>query len=522
MLVFCDVIIFYPDLNKVQKYENMPYCRTNKNVYLCKLSNVQNINIMSNNYNLKKVNLLITLFICISSILNAQWISPGNGTTYTLTDLVDVTNGVVTNGPDGLLIDADLTISANDVLKIDNQVTRVDIDAILITINGSMICTNSNRVRFYGLNETNHFSMRFENATACNLKNMYFSDGAGIKVIESEVTFDDVKFVYFTTDYCHSAIDIFNCNPVIQNCYFLLNEGAAIGSPANGQSSPIILNCEFDSNVDGANIPQINLGPGAEDTIYIVGNLVDGTYAGFHTGGISIADLMGTGDTKILLKDNIIKRNRYGYNQQGYHLSSLIIGNEFLDNYHEDNPMNGGSGISIYGMDENNKAVIRDNVITGNLWGITAINGFDIDLGTEDDWGHNEIHNNANSGVSYDLYNNSAYDIMAVGNDWGTTSEQEVEDHIVHQHDNSSYGLVTFIPFVGYDAVGEAEDAAFVVAPNPAQGRFTVEGKGKLTIVNTLGQTLLSKNINGQETIELPQGIYLVRLGNAVQKVLVR
>ena len=69
-------------------------------------------------------------------------------------------------------------------------------------------------------------------------------------------------------------------------------------------------------------MPQINLGPGAEDTIYIIGNLVDGTYATFHTGGISVADLMGIGDTKILLKDNVIRNNRYGYNQQGYHLSS--------------------------------------------------------------------------------------------------------------------------------------------------------------------------------------------------------
>jgi len=468
---------------------------------------------------MKKATLFLALFLGLGSMLNAQWVSPGNGTTYTMSNLVDITNEVVTFDGTNYHIHSDLTISTNDVLKIDNGYTKVFVENAHITINGTMICENANRVVIMG---DPSFTMLFDNATACEIKKMYFSDGAGIKLIESEVTFDDVKFVYFTTEYCHSAIDIFNCDPVIQNCFFMLNEGAAIGSPVNGQSSPKILNCDFDSNVDGANIPQINLGPGSEDTIYIVGNFIDGTYAHFYTGGISIADLMGIGDTKILLKDNVIKNNRYGYNQQGYHLSSMIIGNEFLDNYHEDNPMNGGSGISIYGMDENNKAVIRDNVITGNLWGITAINGFDIDLGTEDDWGHNEIHNNANSGVTYDLYNNSAYDIMAVGNDWGTTSEQEVEDHIVHQHDNPSYGLVTFIPFIGYDAVGETEDAAFVVAPNPAQGRFTIEGKGKLTIVNTLGQTLLSTTLDGQETIELPQGIYLVKLDNAVRKVLVK
>ena len=467
---------------------------------------------------MKKLYLTFALIFSVLSMLNAQWVSPGNGTTYTMSELVNVTDGVVTFEASNYHVHADLTISQNDVLKIDNGFQKIYVENALITINGAMICENANRVSIMG---DPYFSMKFENATNCELKKMYFSDGSGIKLIESEVHFDDVKFVYFNTDYCHSAIDIFNCNPIIENCYFLLNEGAAIGSPANGQSSPKILNCEFDSNVDGANLPQINLGPGAEDTIYIVGNLVDGTYATFHTGGISVADLMGIGDTKILLKDNIIRNNRYGYNQQGYHLSSIIIGNEFMDNHHEDNPMNGGSGISIYGMDENNKAVIRNNIITGNLWGITAINAFDIDLGTEDDWGNNEIDDNGNSGSVYDLYNNSTCDIMAVGNDWDETDENEIEDHIVHQHDNPNLGLVTFIPFIGYDGVDETATATFTVSPNPAQGRFTVEGQGRMTVTNVLGQPLLTKEIDGKETIELPRGLYLVVLNGITQKIVV-
>jgi hypothetical protein len=467
---------------------------------------------------MKKLYLTFALIFSVLSMLNAQWVSPGNGTIYTMSELVNVTDGVVTFEASNYHVHADLTISQNDVLKIDNGFQKVYVENALITINGSMICENANRVSIMG---DPYFSMKFENATNCELKKMYFSDGSGIKLIESEVHFDDVKFVYFNTDYCHSAIDIFNCNPIIENCYFLLNEGAAIGSPANGQSSPKILNCEFDSNVDGVNMPQINLGPGAEDTIYIVGNLVDGTYATFHTGGISVADLMGTGDTKILLKDNIIRNNRYGYNQQGYHLSSIIIGNEFMDNHHEDNPMNGGSGISIYGMDENNKAVIRNNIITGNLWGITAINAFYIDLGTEDDWGNNEIDDNGNSGSVYDLYNNSTCDIMAVGNDWDETDENEIEDHIVHQHDNLNLGLVTFIPFIGYDGVDETDTATFTVSPNPAQGCFTVEGQGRMTVTNVLGQPLLTKKIDGKETIELPRGLYLVILNGITQKIVV-
>lgn len=405
---------------------------------------------------MKKTLLFLIAIFAIVINVHCQWVSPGDGTTYTMPDLVDVTEGVVTVGENGYVINADLTISANDVLKIDDQVVRIDVAEVLVTINGSMVCTNTNRVKFYGLNETQHFSMRFENATGCNIKKMYFSDGAGIKVIDSDVTFDDVKFVYFTRDYSNAVIDIFNCDPVIKDCYFMLNHGAAISSPANGQASPQILNCDFDTNVtDNVNTPQINLGPGGNDTIRIVGNEVYTIMAQWYVGGLSIADLMGTGETKVLLKDNIIKEGRYGYNQQGQTISSVIVGNQFIDNYHEDNPMNGGSGISIYGTTVNNKAILRNNVITGNLWGITAIYLHDIDMGTEEDWGYNEIHDNYNAGEIYDLYNNSACDITAVGNQWGTTNYDFIEAHIYHQADDPSLGLVTFYPYIGSEGIDE-------------------------------------------------------------------
>ena len=405
---------------------------------------------------MKKIVLTIALIAGLVSAINAQWVSPGDGNTYTLPDLVAATDGVVTNVGTTFTIHADLTIAHNDVLLIDNQVMRIDAPGVLITINGSMNCVQTgDRVKLYGTQQ-NQFSMRFENATNCLVKKMYFSDGAGIKVIESDVTFDDVKFVYFTRDYSNSVINILNCDPTIKDCYFMLNEGSAIGSPINGQASPQILNCDFDTNVNGINAPQINLGPGAEDTIRIVGNEIYTIMAQWYVGGISIADLMGMEFTKVLLKDNIIREGRYGYNQQGERISSVIIGNQFINNNHEENPMNGGSGISIYGSSITNKAILRNNVITGNLWGITAIDLHDIDLGTEDDWGYNEIHDNGNSGVIYDLYNNSACNIMAVGNDWGTVEEDVIESHIVHQNDDPSLGLVTYIPYVGGDdSVGE-------------------------------------------------------------------
>ena len=470
---------------------------------------------------MKRTIFTLVFAIGIGMMLNAQWVSPGNGTTYTFPDLVAVSDGAVTNTGTTFSINSDITIAENDILVITDDAVRIEAQDALITINGTMACTNQNRVGFYGT-MTRHFGMRFENATDCELKKLYFSDGAGIKLIESDVDFIDCKFLYFTRDYSNAVIDFMNCNPLIEDCYFLLNEGAAISSPANGQGSPRILNNHFEENVaGGSNNPQINLGPGGQDTIFIVGNEIEGGYATVRAGGISVADLMGTGSTKVLLKDNIIKEGRYGYNQQGMTISSVIEGNQFIDNHFEDNPMAGGSGISIYGMDENNRAVIRNNVITGNLWGITAIYGFNINLGTEDDWGYNEIHDNGNNGVVYDLYNNSAIDIMAVGNYWGTTDEQEIEDHVFHQIDDPSLGLVNYIPFLTDDGVNESATIGFEVWPNPAQGRFTVEGSGLMTITNTLGQIILTKDIDGQEYIALPRGFYVVKIGNATQKVTV-
>lgn len=72
-----------------------------------------------------------------------------------------------------------------------------------------------------------------------------------------------------------------------------------------------------------------------------------------------------------------------------------------------------------------------------------------------------------------------------------------------------------------YNAVEEHEAENVTVYPNPAQGCFTVEGTGTLTITNLLGQDILVQEVDGKATLELPVGIYIVRLGNNIQKLVV-
>ena len=69
---------------------------------------------------------------------------------------------------------------------------------------------------------------------------------------------------------------------------------------------------------------------------------------------------------------------------------------------------------------------------------------------------------------------------------------------------------------------GEKENKFFNLYPNPTTGRVTIKGTGRLTITNTLGQTLLTRDITDTETIDLPMGIWFVKLDGTTRKVVVK
>lgn len=73
----------------------------------------------------------------------------------------------------------------------------------------------------------------------------------------------------------------------------------------------------------------------------------------------------------------------------------------------------------------------------------------------------------------------------------------------------------------GIVGINEQNGETFEIYPNPAKDRFTVEGTGTMTVTNTLGQTVLTQEIDEKATVELPQGMYFVKLGGATRKVVV-
>jgi hypothetical protein len=72
-----------------------------------------------------------------------------------------------------------------------------------------------------------------------------------------------------------------------------------------------------------------------------------------------------------------------------------------------------------------------------------------------------------------------------------------------------------------YDQVCENHRSTFKIYPNPAKRYVMVEGRGLLTIVDTQGQIVLTKEIKGKEKLELSQGLFFVKLGGETKKIVV-
>ena len=209
------------------------------------------------------------------------------------------------------------------------------------------------------------------------------------------------------------------------------------------------------------NIPQINIT--AANPLVVDDNTAEGNPENTMVGGIGISNFMGY-DADITIKNCRIKDNRYGIGIVGPATKIRIENNLLIDNCHETNPMNGGSGVSLYDPYQQTEAMITGNHIKGSLWGITVIGCKDVNLGhidvpqTDEHYnpGENVFLNNGNNGQLYDLYNNSANTVYAQGNTWNVSeqTQEQIETVIFHKADDSSLGEVIFWPAASTTNIG--------------------------------------------------------------------
>ncbi len=216
------------------------------------------------------------------------------------------------------------------------------------------------------------------------------------------------------------------------------------------------MNCLFQgNNTTNQNVPQINLGAtslAGEDTVKIINNQI--LRASTNSGGIGF---LPAGNVYAVISGNIIMNNRYGMTfNGGSNINAVVSYNQVDSNNTQNNPALGGSGIAFSGgsASSHQNTIVRDNLFRWNLWGITIQGGSKPNLGDltnldPNDDGNNIFIGNTNSTTPYiDLYNNSAENIMAQNNYWGTNDPVEIENRIFHQPDNGSLGLVNYSLFV--------------------------------------------------------------------------
>jgi len=478
-----------------------------------------------------------------TGLIFSQYITPGNGSTLNLDNLVSASAGVVTKVNNTYRISNDLTISTTDTLKITTDETIVVDSAKTVTFKGAFLAKGVNGITVLPKDSSNILStyreFRFENGSA-KLKRINFLYGGGLKIMDSMIEIDSCILRGTSKKYNSSAISASTSTVKVYNSIIANSQRAAIGSASNSTMVFDIRNNLLKTNsTTSENYPQINLGPGlANDTIRIIGNTIEGQY--IKAGAIAISNLLGGGGkTNYIIDKNIIKNNRYGITAVGKNIYGIISRNTIEGNNIQNIPNQGGSGISLQltstnAADTLQKAVIKNNIIKNNLWGITVIGRARATLAE----GYNEITDNGNTGVTYNLYNNTIYPISAQNNYWGFAEAAQIEGTIFHKPDVDSLGLVTFTPFLTASEIGAENKIVSEILtssyPNPFNPETTISYELKngsftqLAIYNAKGEMLkvLAAGVHsaGKHSVKfnaagLASGLYFYRVSTPNQSV---
>jgi len=469
------------------------------------------INLIQEKFMLMKKMTLLMVGFC--AFMNAQFTSPNNGTNYTLTSLSAAAPTVLVKNGSSYTMTADITISANDKLTIDENATMLVDAGKALFVYGGYNTTATNFVVSASDIASPFKGIQFEIGSLVEMKNTTVEYGGGVRVLTDNFLMDNCIIRKNTTGVAtNGAVSLFRGSPVIKNSQFIENSRSGIASgTSSGVSVTIENNYLFGNNTANANSPQINIGMSISDSVKIINNTVIGNRSLTKVGGIGVSMLTG-GSTRFRIEGNTVRDNRYGVTTIGGGASGIIKNNILENNDAEINPNDGGSGISVYAAQN---IIIRNNQIRGNLWGVTVLSGGTLDLGTESDQGNNIFKNNANNGNTVAFFNNTPNQVNAVGNCWRedeASTDAMVEAVIGSLNPNT----VSYKPYnCAALAVSDVSKSAVKIFPNPSKNHFFMETEnaGNIVIQDMSGKVVFSSIVNkGRNEIKtnLQSGIYII------------
>lgn len=404
---------------------------------------------------LRNASLVAALLAAVIGLRAAEITTSGTGKTYTFADLAALDQEVVEQTGSVFKVLGNVTVASGDCLSFQGGEYIMLSDNVEIGIQGTALMQPSSLVTITRLQETDKPKGIFLESEGNTTKISNFAfEYAALKVWQQTGGIDMSGCLFrYTDDRYGAAVTLGTSGSQhrIVNTVFLSGDVPAVTSGANVQVGLTMEGCTLvDMNTQNTNKPQINITAGGDRLIKIDRCTLRGNQRTM-VGGIAVGNMMRLGGSnRVEITNCDVRKHRYGVTGIGS-MDLLISGNTLVDNCYETNAMNGGSGISLTDPTGKMTAVISQNDIEQNLWGVTLIYCKNISLGEEGNPlspGGNVFKDNGNGGVLYDLYNNSANTVYAQQNTWNALEQTatEIEKVIFHKADDASLGEVIYMP----------------------------------------------------------------------------
>ena len=411
---------------------------------------------------------LSALLFCAQWAVADEYTTAGDGRTYSFETLSQIAGAGVEKNADGYQVVNSITIAEGDTWRMDDGATVGLAANVQLTIEGEADFRQTNLTVFKPATEQDGtgLSICIKSKGTTEFENCEFRS-VGVELMgEGAVNVRHCSFLHHDGSSAAALYFITaGAAGVVEDCHFEGCRKAAIGSAANASQPLTIKDCVLVKNsTANGNVPQINIT--AAKGLQITGCTVTGNPANNMVGGIGISNFMSF-DAEVLISGCTITDNRYGIGIVGPVAKLTVKDNTLRDNKYETNPMNGGSGISLYDPYGQTSAMISGNHIEGSLWGVTVIGCKDVNLGRTDvpegdecyNPGGNVFKDNGNGGQLYDLYNNSTLTVYAQGNTWNVSqqTQEQIETVVFHKADDAKLGEVIYWPAATETGIAEIE-----------------------------------------------------------------